>query len=318
MLSASVVVGTVALILSFVADITGILGYFDINPQTGLDSYNNLSTTDSPISTKTIVQTPLPTIETHWFLPTLPMPKSTAPQVPLATSPSSSTMIPRKDGMVMVYVPGGNFIMGGETNRGGEWPAHTVYLQGFWIDQTEVTNAMYILCEQQGVCFKHAFSDYPNRPVVYVTWYDAKVYCEWAGKRLPTDAEWEKAARSIDGRTYPWGETLTCQYANFRGCIQTTEKIKYYLTTDVGSYPLGESPYGALDMSGNVWEWVSSLYKPYPYSPDDGRESTTSSDRRVARGGSWLHDDPPTTMVRMALEPTYTNDWLGFRCVNSE
>ena len=150
-----------------------------------------------------------------------------------------------------------------------EEPIHKVVLDAFSIDKTEVTNALYKDCEDQGVCDppqdinsnsqasyygNPAFDDYP---VIYVTWDQAKTYCEWRGGRLPTEAEWEKAARSADGRTYPWGETIDDTFANFNYGIGDT--------TAVGSYENGKSPYGVYDMAGNVWEWVADWYSDTYY-----------------------------------------------------
>ena len=158
--------------------------------------------------------------------------------------------------------------MGRYTNI-NEQPVHKVVLDAFWIDQTEVTNKMYALCVQTSVCTPPSSTNSSTRPsyyenpefedypVIYVDWYKAKTYCEWAGRRLPTEAEWEKAARGTDGRNYPWGKDAPNKMLlNYNGNVGDT--------TEIGKYPAGASIYGALDMAGNAWEWVSSLYKPYP------------------------------------------------------
>ena len=178
-----------------------------------------------------------------------------------------------------------------------EIPAHDVTLDAFWIDQVEVTNGMYGLCVQAGVCRPPVkinsdnqedyfgnpeFQDYP---VIQVAWYDANTYCQWAGRRLPTEAEWERAARGDDMRNYPWGnEPPNEQNSNANNTVGDV--------TRVGSYAAGASPFGALDMAGNVWEWVADYYQPdyYAESPSvnpTGPENGGFDHLRVIRGGSF-------------------------------
>ena len=200
-----------------------------------------------------------------------------------------------------------------------EEPLHDVYVDAFQIDVYEVTNALYQACQDEGVCDPPRASNSSTRteyygnpefadyPVIYVDWNQAKTYCEWRGARLPTEAEWEKAARGTDGRMYPWGGELTESLANFGYSVGDT--------TAVGSYKDGESPYGLYDMAGNVWEWVSSRYGSYPYDPDDGRESATGGDVRAARGGSWgLVGVSVSTAYRYGFAPSTADLDLGFRC----
>ena len=228
-----------------------------------------------------------------------------------------------KDGMTMVYVPQGDFLMG--TNDGGSdaKPVHTVYLDAFWIDQTEVTNAMYEKCVTSGSCnaphdtksnthpYYYNNSRFANYPVIYVDWSQADAYCKWAGRRLPTEAEWEKAARGTDGRSYPWGEGIDNNMANY-----ATDD-----TTAVGSYPGRTSPYGVLDMAGNVWEWVSDWYGSayYASSPAHNPAGPFSGDSRVLRGGSWSDYNGVSlkTPVRYWYVPTIADDRFGFRCAQS-
>jgi eukaryotic-like serine/threonine-protein kinase len=200
------------------------------------------------------------------------------------------------DGMPLAFIPAGTFRMGGMDVRAAadEMPSHDVQLDAFWIDQLEVTNAMYLLCVKTGICeppqsFKSQrrteyfgnpeFNDYP---VVYVTWGQAKIYCEWAGRRLPTEAEWERAGRGDDFRTFPWGEDeADGTLANFNFIVNDTSRV--------GSYSAGASPFGVLDMAGNVAEWVNDLYT-YDYSNSEAVNPTgplTSGNlNRVVRGGS--------------------------------
>lgn len=238
----------------------------------------------------------------------------------------------------MVLVPAGEFTMGGnaedervnclenfESQCQLSWfmvvePVHKVDLDAFYIDVYEVTNALYEVCEDQGVCdLPQSLSsnnrldyygnpEFGNYPVINVDWNQAKTYCEWRGARLPTEAEWEKAARGIDGRMYPWGEGLDETLANFHWNIGDT--------TEVGSYENGKSPYGLYDMAGNAWEWVNSLDMPYPYTATDGRESLVAAGSRIMRGGGWGADGDisVSTSYRFAKEPTHANIDGGFRC----
>jgi formylglycine-generating enzyme required for sulfatase activity len=205
---------------------------------------------------------------------------------------ASATRVSDVDGMTMVFVPAGKFSMGSdetdpEADR-DEKPQHTPHLDAYWIDRTEVTNAMYVRCAEGGQCTAPMHSapykmpEYANHPVFGVTWFQAEEYCRWAGRRLPTEAEWEKAARGTDGRRYPWGNAAPDpNLLNFAKQVDDT--------TEVGSYLAGASPYGALDMAGNVWEWVSDGYdiNYYNHSPMTNPPGGTSVNQRVVRGGDW-------------------------------
>ena len=236
-----------------------------------------------------------------------------------------STMLFEKDGMTLFYVPEGDFSMGGTTSD--EKPIHTVLLSAFWIDRTEVTNAMYAKCvadqgcEKPGNLDRYNNSQYSNHPVTNVTWEMANAYCTWAGRRLPTEAEWEKAAAGDADKEqrpiYPWGDEIDCSKANYLG-----EKGNTYCegnTKEVAAYPAGISPYGVLDMAGNVWEWVSDWYDidyyklKIPWSdqlgPEDGRE-------RVIRGGAWNATDTEVRSInRGKSNPNSSSSSIGFRCV---
>ncbi len=244
------------------------------------------------------------------------------------TSPDQLPTAPRKVPQVMpidfdwVTIPAGAFLMGSDRTtdfmmEDDETPQHTVCLPEYRIARVPVTNAQY-------ECFVNsAGRQVPNHwkngqvpwgkgehPVVNVTWHETQAFCAWAGVRLPTEAEWEKAARGPDGRIWPWGnDPPTVEHCNF-------DRNKGD-TTPVGSYPSGKSPYGLLDMAGNTWEWISSLCKPYPYDPDDGRENSKLPDPRSSRGGSWTDK---LELVRSSYrDPHYPRYWgknRGFRVVS--
>jgi formylglycine-generating enzyme required for sulfatase activity len=215
----------------------------------------------------------------------------------------------------VVHVEAGDFIMGSDVGNASEKPSHTVTLGDFWIMKTEVTNQQYAECVRAGACTRPDDDTrwrnpaYANHPVTLVDWNQANDFAAWAGGRLPTEAEWEKACRGTDGRTFPWGEDLpTNAIANFGNAITDT--------VAVGSYEAGASPYGALDMSGNVWEWTSSAIAPYPYVADDGREDNTVGDRRVARGGSFYYTHYQLTCTfRSPIGASVANPQNGFRLV---
>ncbi len=256
-----------------------------------------------------------------------------------------SNMVSDKDGMTLIYVPAGNFVMGSDVdNQSNEKPEYTMSLDAFWIDQTEVTNKQYMACVDVNVCEPpsstesyirssgyYGVTEFDNYPVIYVDWNNAKAYCEWVDRRLPTEAEWEKAAswdmRKKEKYVYPWGS----HYNSFDGtfvnlCDENCpfDSVREYIndgyadTSPVGNYPSGASPYGVLDMAGNVWEWVNSLYQPYPYNVNDGRENLSASGSRVLRGGSWNNNvDYLRTTIRIGYSPVSTANYLGFRCARS-
>jgi len=283
--------------------------------------------------------------------------------IPPSCSNVGQSWISPQDGAKLMCIPVGEFEMGGGPREKDsdidEKPFHTVFLDAFWIDEKEVTNAMFakFVTESNYVTdaeklgrgeiwisaeskwtwsddadWMHPFGlessieDLQNHPVVQVSWNDANAYCQWAGRNLPSEAQWEKAARGTDGRIFPWGDTLpTGNHANFAdknfgsGWATTDVDDNYQFSAPVGSYPLGQSPYGVLDMAGNVYEWVADyfLYEYYssqviwnnPTGPENGSY-------RSIRGGSW--DSLPSWNLRVAdrhgREATYHGANYGFRC----
>jgi eukaryotic-like serine/threonine-protein kinase len=274
---------------------------------------------------------------------------------------ASRSPAPQVDGMELVYVPAGDFLMGSDDGDAyalsDEKPQHLVYLDAYWIDKTEVTNAMFDRfveatghetdAERDGGAWVYNECNWSNvsganwrrpegpgsdigsrmdHPVVQVSWSDAEAYCRWAGRRLPTEAEWEKAARGSDGRKYPWGEgppagdllnfadvNLGCSWADL------TQDDGHERTAPVGTYPAGASPYGVLDMAGNVSEWVADWYGDYyAVSPKDNPQGPATGTTRVVRGGSWDHyDDGVRAAYRNASTPDGRFDVIGFRCARS-
>lgn len=231
-------------------------------------------------------------------------------------------------GVEMVLVPAGEFQMGNPWYDifaySDEKPSHKVYLDAFYIDTYEVTNAHYKACVDAGACtplqqsssFTHLSyygnSQYDDYPVIYIDWNQAKTYCEWRGARLPTEAQWEKAARGMDGRTYPWGEGINCGRANYDSCVGDT--------TEVGSYENGKSPYGAYDMAGNVLEWVNDWHSEtyYQSSPFSNPLGFDSGEFRVLRGGSWrIVENIVRSANRNRSVLSDSNDSFGFRCSRS-
>ena len=213
----------------------------------------------------------------------------------------------------MVTVPAGTFPMGADlAPPGDESPLHMVTLPAFLIYRYEVTNADYRKCVQAGLCDEpqdlrfYADADAADHPVVFVTWYDADAYCSWLDERLPTEAEWEKAARGTDGRDYPWGSEPSPDRLN--------AGLRFEGTLAVGSFPAGASPYGALDMAGNVWEWTADWYLPYQGSAF--QSELFGNKYKVLRGGSWNHPmQDARTFHRDIAHPARAILVVGFRCV---
>jgi|SRR5579884_243212 len=221
----------------------------------------------------------------------------------------------------MILIPAGDFIMGEDFFKKNASPRHTVHLDDYYIDLYDVTNAHYkrFVDATGHVSPSHwSQNQYPpgkaNHPVTFVSWFDAEAYCKWEGKRLPTEAEWEKAARGTDGRMFPWGAKLEPKRANV-----PPEGIKD--TTPVNAFPEGKSPYGLYDMSGNVFQWTADWFLPYPGNnvphPNYGEKL------KVLRGGSFFDCSyykcglSFQTFNRISLAPTTKAISAGFRCAKS-
>ena len=249
------------------------------------------------------------------------------------------------DGVTLVCVPAGEFLMGAAQDdllaEDNEKPQHQVYLDAYWIDSTETTNINFGKCLAAGACHPKVYEtsassyipysihpDYQNYPALLYESIPAAEYCQWAGRRLPTEAEWEKAARGVDARLYPWGnDPLDCTRANYFGCNTDLNEdpsaprcgySSYCRTRPVTDYISGASPYSALNMAGNVWEWVSDWYQAdyYSNSPINNPTGPLTGDFRVIRGGGakGLTQELRTT-ERVSGTPRHNMDGqVGFRC----
>ena len=270
-----------------------------------------------------------------WFLAKQPasidkliaIPSPTSIATPTSAYTIGSTWTRPLDGAQMVFVPAGSFRMGSPANTGeiNEFPQHTVSLDAFWMDKTDVTNAAYAKCVNAGICSPpkttyaagtgshYGNAQYDNYPVVFVDWTQAKIYCKWVGARLPTEAEWEKAARGTDGRIYPWGSySPDCSEANYSDCAGDL--------TEVTAHSYSSGPYGALDMAGNVWQWVNDWYDPLYYKTSAMNNPTgpDSGKYRVLRGGAWYYTDLYLrSAYRFWYDPANISNAIGFRCARS-
>jgi len=330
----------------------------------GLVVYNSMTRSYGvPVSQLVVhqpVATPQPAVPTATTHTPTDSPPPTDTPTPTVTSeptdPPSDLGDPwtrPADGMLMVSVPAGEFEMASDAAavdyalalcneyRGDckrEWydneqPVHSVVLDAFWLDRTEVTNRQYQRCVAAGACeppesnssysrdWYYGNGRYYGYPVIYVTWYQADAYCSWVGGRLPTEAEWEYAARGPDAKVYPWGDAFDGALLNYCdancGITWSDERVDdgYEETAPVGSYPGGASWCGALDMAGNVWEWVADGYGAYPSGQQANPTGPSGGDDRALRGGSWVFDP---TSVRAAERLRVNADDpgldVGIRC----
>ena len=241
----------------------------------------------------------------------------------------------------MVFVPGGQYIIGSDSGNVDERPAHRAWVNSFYIDKYEVTNGMYLhfvdqtgypapdrwshrLNRQDSVDWREnlAWKEEVNKPATWVSWRDAAAYARWRGCRLPTELEWEVAARGSSATVYPWGNRPTPVTGEPGANIAGSED-GFAEVAPVGSFASGLSIFGALDMSGNVWEWVADWYLPAAYDSNVVRDAIhgvqdSLFSQKVIRGGSWLDSmkDARTT-VRRGFDPAYGSDLIGFRCARS-
>ena len=283
---------------------------------------------------------------------------------PLSKTPPSCANIGQTwtrpaDLMTLACIPAGSFTIGLKTCEFNgcqkEVNGGTVKLEAFWIDSTEVTNAMFTLFVTQtafvtsaertgssevngistpvsGADWRHpqgpgsSIAGMDNYPVAQMNYYSASAYCSWAGGHLPTEAQWEMAARGSDGRLFPWGNAMPDDHLLNAADSSLPEPFArqdqndgYRYTAPVGSFPAGNSPFGAQDMAGNVWEWTRSLYRDYPYNPGDGREianAPAAGDLVVIRGGGFFDDyGSVRSTLRYGAIPDLSHDATGFRCV---
>jgi formylglycine-generating enzyme required for sulfatase activity len=329
-------------------------GASSIETQVWLDiTLTALAFTDTPTATATATITPSATVNatqtyqalqaTAFMLQTMEAWTDTPTHTPTPTVTPTATFTPLEAALVlaqtpvernrdwtlfahvheddpvqahMMLVPVGEFMMGSENGEDAERPAHRQQITSpYWIDRTEVTRAQYQMCVDGGACrstVSNQYSTQPNQPINNVTWYQGQEYCAYRGMRLPTEREWEYAARGPESWRYPWGDT-------FNETRVVSRENSNNQPASVGSREGGASWVGALDLSGNVWEWINSTYADYDYRPDDGREDFIRNDvMRVLRGGSFTDSSYYLRAAfRFSLDPALGDYGIGFRCARS-
>ncbi|MCB0006325.1 MAG: SUMF1/EgtB/PvdO family nonheme iron enzyme [Anaerolineales bacterium] len=317
---------TIGGLLFLIIFFTGLIaGYFYANrPETlpGGSEVNATATFQSQvIAAITAIASPDPPTPTPTLFPT-----------------ATPSPIENETGSRMLYVPGGVFRMGNDEGENNERPSHLAVLEAYYIDETEVTNGEYKACVSDGACVEpdrltasyhpvyYSSSEYDNYPVIFVNWDKANAFCEWRGARLPTEAEWERAAGfdpiEFERTLYPWGDNFNGTLLNYCdvNCAQEWRDAQFddgnQDTAPVGSYPDGRSPIGALDMLGNVMEWVADWYDAGYY--DEASElnplGPLDGEARVIRGGSWFSRGDVTITTRGSFVPEVSRANLGFRC----
>lgn len=273
-----------------------------------------LSSCGSPtpeVVTVVVTATDLPATELPSAVPTQPLAPVTL------GGPQNGETIKWIDGSVLVYIPPGNFTMG---DGGFDSPVHSVSLDSYWVQQTKVTNRMYDQCVKAGGCTPprqelggpvFTNPEFASHPVVGVTWDQSLAYCTWMQGSLPTEAQWERAARGANGNAYPWGSSApTCGLLNFANC--------YGRTTNTNAYPDGKSPFGIFDMAGNVFEWVADWYDAnyYSQSPAENPTGPESGKYRGVRGSSFESgEEQVASAIRRYNEQNDSGRDIGFRCV---
>jgi serine/threonine-protein kinase len=254
----------------------------------------------------------------------MPAGGSAAAKAPAAAAPLSNPV----DGAELVAIPSGEFRMGSEEGDEDEKPVHPVKLKGFRVYKTEVTNAQYARFlaatrYREPLFWKEERFNKPKQPVVGVDWYDAVAYGQWAHARLPTEAEWEYAARGTDGREFPWAESGRRRRGGGDGGKEEVKRAVMDLPfnsgkpEEVGSMPDGASFFGVLDMAGNVWEWCADWYDRtyYARSPRENPPGPTEGRQKLLRGGSWGYPSNVRSAYRFPERPTFRSNYVGFRCV---
>jgi formylglycine-generating enzyme required for sulfatase activity len=288
-------------------------------PTLAASKVEDINTPVSPTPTPTLTTTATPTLTAS---PTLTLTATDTPiasytptvsleriaLTPIVSNPDWTPYERDFNGVTMMFVPPGCFDLGGTSHEDEKPIQEMCFTQPFWIDKTEVTQGQF--AKFGGKASRPSYFLGVDRPVEQITWMEARDFCaNQRGVRLPTEVEWDYAARGPDSLMYPWGN-------KWNGSKAVLNRDSSIGTANVGSIPEGKSWIGALDLSGNVWEWTSSVHKPYPYKANDGREANNTTSFRATRGGSWLNGDPDQlrSAFRFRINPRTADTIFGFRC----